>query len=146
VIAFGTWDISFYLFLKLLLGWPPSLLTWDILFIIPVPWVGPVIAPVLVSTAMIATGIWHFKRETGGTPVRLGVWNWAGILAGAAIIILSFTLDANNVAAGGMPHSFRWPVFGVGMLVGVLGYVSAAARRERREKAVEVRRAEATIG
>jgi hypothetical protein len=38
VIAFGTWDITFYVFLKVLLGWPASLLTWDILFLIPVPW------------------------------------------------------------------------------------------------------------
>src|ERR1700683_3586010 len=35
-IAFGTWDLFFYLFLKLLLHWPPSILTWDILFLIPV--------------------------------------------------------------------------------------------------------------
>jgi hypothetical protein len=40
-IAFGLWDISFYAFLKLMLGWPQSLFTWDILFLIPLPWVGP---------------------------------------------------------------------------------------------------------
>lgn len=57
VIAFGVWDATFYLFLKLLLGWPASLLTWDILFLIPVPWVAPVLAPVLVSAAMIAGGV-----------------------------------------------------------------------------------------
>jgi hypothetical protein len=56
-IAFGVWDIVFYACLKLLLGWPASLFTWDILFLIPVPWVGPVIAPVLVSLTMIAAGI-----------------------------------------------------------------------------------------
>ena len=48
-IAFGVWDIVFYACLKLLLGWPASLFTWDILFLIPVPWVGPVLAPVLIS-------------------------------------------------------------------------------------------------
>src|SRR5262245_53438596 len=46
-LAFGFWDTSFYLFLKVLLDWPASLLTWDILFLIPVPWVGPVLAPVI---------------------------------------------------------------------------------------------------
>src|SRR5690349_2988847 len=49
VLCFGIWDITFYAFLKLLLNWPASLLTWDILFLLPVPWVGPVIAPILVS-------------------------------------------------------------------------------------------------
>ena len=49
VIAFGTWAITFYVFLKVLLGWPASLFTWDILFLIQVSWAGPVLAPVLVS-------------------------------------------------------------------------------------------------
>ena len=46
-IAFGIWDIAFYLSLKALIDWPASLMTWDILFLIPLPWVGPVVAPVL---------------------------------------------------------------------------------------------------
>ena len=54
MIAFGVWDIFYYVFLKLLIDWPASLLTWDILFLIPVPWVGPVIAPVLIAVSMIA--------------------------------------------------------------------------------------------
>ena len=45
VIMFGTWDITFYVFLKVLLDWPASIFTWDILFLIPVPWVGPVLSP-----------------------------------------------------------------------------------------------------
>lgn len=53
LIAFGVWDIFYYVFLKLLLGWPESLLTWDILFLLPVPWVGPVLTPCLVSLTMI---------------------------------------------------------------------------------------------
>ena len=56
-IAFGVWDISFYVFLKMLIDWPASLLTWDILFLIPVPWVGPVLAPVIVSAVMIVCGL-----------------------------------------------------------------------------------------
>ena len=50
-IAFGLWDISFYAFLKMMIHWPESLNTWDILFLIPLPWIGPVLAPVLVSAA-----------------------------------------------------------------------------------------------
>ena len=55
--CFGVWDITYYLALKALLGWPPGLLTWDILFLIPLPWTGPVLAPVLVSLALIAAGV-----------------------------------------------------------------------------------------
>jgi hypothetical protein len=45
--AFAIWDIFYYIALKILIGWPPSLLTWDLLFLIPVAWNGPVLAPVL---------------------------------------------------------------------------------------------------
>jgi hypothetical protein len=36
--AFGVWDIGYYVFLVPLTGWPHSLLDWDILFLIPLPW------------------------------------------------------------------------------------------------------------
>jgi hypothetical protein len=127
-IAFGTWDISFYVFLKMLLGWPASLLTWDILFLIPVPWAGPVLAPVLVSGAMIAAGIWQLRSAATANPVRLGRWHRAGLVAGAAVIILSFTIDSANLLAGGLPHAFHWGLFSLGVAIGAFAYVRAAAR------------------
>jgi hypothetical protein len=48
-VSFGVWDILYYAWLWVLLGWPPSLLTWDVLSLIPVPWIGPVLAPLIVS-------------------------------------------------------------------------------------------------
>jgi len=133
LIAFGTWDITFYLFLKVLLDWPASPFTWDVLFVIPVIWAGPVIAPVLVSAAMIAAGLWHLRREASENPVRLGGWNWTAIVAGAMILIVSFTLDYRNIMAGGMPHRFRSGVFGLGLAIGVLSYAEAAIRSRRAE-------------
>jgi hypothetical protein len=121
-IAFGVWDIVFYAGLKLLLDWPASLFTWDILFLIPVPWVGPVIAPMLVSVAMIAAGIWCLRREAAGRPLQIGRWNTAGVLVGAFVIILSFTLDYRNILAGGMPHPFHWGVFSLGLAIGIGSY------------------------
>lgn len=121
-IAFGVWDIIFYACLKLVLGWPASLSTWDILFLIPVPWVGPVIAPVLVSVAMITAGIWCLWREAAGRPLQIGLWNATGVLLGALVIVLSFTLDYRNILAGGMPHPFHWGVFGLGMGIGAVSY------------------------
>ena len=78
-IAFGVWDISFYAFLKLMIHWPESLRTWDILFLIPLPWVGPVWAPVLVALTMIVCGV--ISLRAGGVRGRLP--HWAGVLAGA---------------------------------------------------------------
>jgi hypothetical protein len=123
-IAFGVWDILFYVFLKVLLDWPASLATWDILFLIPVPWVGPVMAPVIVSASMIGAGVWHLRR-----PVMLRAWNWAGITLGAIVIIVSFTLDYPNIMQGNMPRPFPWSVFLLGELLGVLSYAAATPKR-----------------
>ncbi len=139
-IAFGTWDIAFYAFLKLLLDWPASLSTWDILFLIPIPWVGPVLAPVIVSASMIAAGMWHLRREAIGERMQLGILQWVGIVLGAFVIVTSFTLDHRNIMAGGMPRPFNCAIFGCGMAIGVLSYASAAmVRRTQREQAVAAR-------
>lgn len=134
-IAFGTWDLAFYAGLKLLLDWPASLLTWDILFLIPVPWAAPVLAPSLVSAAMIAAGIWHFRRETSGDSVHIAPAQWAGILAGAAILIVSFTLDYRNLLAGGLPHPFAWGTFAIRLATGFLSYAFAAIANRSRSRA-----------
>ncbi len=131
VIAFGTWDITFYLFLKVILDWPASLFTWDLLFLIPVPWAGPVLAPVLVSVAMIAAGIWHFYREATGNGVRMGALHWTGMIAGALVIVVAFAMDYRHVMSGGMPHPFHWGVFAFGMALGVGSYIKAASARPR---------------
>ncbi len=56
IYSFAVWDIFYYVFLKVLLNWPASFLTDDILFLIPSPWVGPVIAPIINSLTMILLG------------------------------------------------------------------------------------------
>ena len=98
-VAFGLWDISFYAFLKLMIHWPDSLNTWDILFLIPLPWIGPVLAPVLVSAALIVCGLISLIR--GGIPARLP--HWLFMIAGGLVVILSFVWDFRNVIAGGEP-------------------------------------------
>src|ERR1044071_1578239 len=70
-IAFGVWDIAFYLFLKLWIDWPASLFTWDLLFLLPVPWVAPVLAPVLVSLTIIGCGLAALYRS-----VRIRPLDW----------------------------------------------------------------------
>jgi hypothetical protein len=136
VIAFGTWDISYYAFLKVLSGWPASLFTWDVLFLIPVPWASPVLAPVLVSAAMIWTGVWHLRRDARGEPVGISAAQWAGIIVGAVVIIVSFVLDYRNLLAGGMPRPFNWGVFAAGLVIGVGSYAWAARTAGRAERNV----------
>jgi hypothetical protein len=127
VVVFGVWDISFYAFLKLMIHWPESLKTWDILFLIPLPWVGPVWAPLLVALSMIVCGL--ISLRAGGVRGRLP--HWAGVLAGAAIIVIAFVWDFRNTSAGGIPNSFNWPLFLVGEAVGIGAFLAAAGSHAR---------------
>lgn len=131
VAAFGVWDISFYAFLRLFIHWPASLLTWDLLFLLPVPWSGPVLAPVIVAASMIFAGVLVLWREARQRPVCPAAWHWLLIFLGGLIIILSFTLNFRALIAGGVPARFNWPLFAIGEVVG-FGAFLAATRCETR--------------
>src|SRR5688572_33218585 len=55
-LAFGAWDIFYYVFLRLMSGWPRTVFDWDILFLLPLPWWGPVLAPASIALLMIVWG------------------------------------------------------------------------------------------
>ena len=65
-IAFGVWDIFYYVFLKAMCGWPHSLADWDILFLLPLPWWGPVWAPMAIALLMIIWGTLASEFEVVG--------------------------------------------------------------------------------
>lgn len=126
VLCFGIWDITFYGFLKLLLDWPASLLTWDILFLLPVPWVGPVLAPILVSVSMIVAGLFGLWREYCDSPVPMTRARWALIALGGLLVFAAFIYDFPNTARGGNPNAFRWDLFLIGEGMALLAFVTAA--------------------
>ncbi len=128
VIAFGIWDTFYYVFLKLLIDWPASVWTWDILFLLPVPWVGPVIAPLIVAAAMVIAGTTVWLREAAGRPLRPRAGDWAMVVAGGIVLVTAFCWDFRNTAAGGYPNPFNWPLFAVGLAVGVAGLVRPLRR------------------
>jgi len=124
-VAFGAWDIFYYAWLWVFIGWPPALDTWDLLFLIPVPWVGPVWAPVVVSAALVGFGLWTALRIRRGGPVAVGPWQVLSGIAGGVIVVVSFTLQAGEIVAGGLPHDYAWIVFVAGMAVAVVAALSA---------------------
>jgi hypothetical protein len=130
-IAFGVWDIFFYVFLKVLLDWPESLATWDLLFLLPVPWTGPVWAPVLVSIAMIGAGVVILRRESLGLPIRIAWQHVAAIGFSGLTVIVAFCWDWRNIVAGGEPNPFHWPLFGLGLAVGLLAFTHSVWRSRR---------------
>jgi hypothetical protein len=62
-VAFAVWDLTYYLFLRVLDGWPTSLLDLDVFFLIPVPWVGPVATAVVASGVVLVISSWAYLAE-----------------------------------------------------------------------------------
>ncbi len=93
-VVFGTWDIGYYAWLWVFSGWPPSLGTWDLLFLLPAPWAGPVWAPIAVSAALIGFGLACAGRLRAGLSVRFDRRHLGALLLGGAIVIVSFLTNA----------------------------------------------------
>jgi len=119
MILFGIWDIFYYIFLKILLNWPGSLATWDILFLLPLPWVGPVWAPLLVSMGLIYAGIVILWRDKKGTPMILDKRFWMLEITAGAVIVLSFLIPGQAVLKEAVPTHFPWYLFLAGYLTGI---------------------------
>ena len=93
IFSFGVWDIFYYVSLKLILGWPESLGTWDILFLIPVIWVGIVFDPVLLSVLMILFAVMILYYADKNPLTKITGREWLALITGSAFVIASFTID-----------------------------------------------------
>jgi hypothetical protein len=116
--AFGIWDIFYYIFLVPMSGWPASLLDWDVLFLIPLPWWGPVLAPVLISLLLILGGGLAAWNETLPQPKWPHAWAWALNLLGVGLALYTFMEEAIRALPAGeeairqaLPAAFNWPLF-----------------------------------
>jgi hypothetical protein len=129
--AFGIWDILYYVGLQWWTGWPGALLTWDCLFLIPKPWYGPVLAPVLISLYFVLGCCWLHLQECRGRPLRLSA---ALILPQVLALVVwywSFVKDAHVITASGFKGvSYSWALWIVGTVVGVAGMWLGTRRSE----------------
>ena len=120
-LAFGAWDIFYYVFLRLMSGWPRTVFDWDILFLLPLPWWGPVLAPVSIALVMILWGTLATQSSDRATDAR-----WAGALAGVGIVVALavFMIDAwralpqgRNAVLQVLPTTFNWPLFWMALVL-----------------------------
>jgi len=124
LFAFGIWDIFYYLWLKVFIAWPATLLDPDLLFLIPLPWWGPVIAPILISLLMIMGGTLAILREEQGHGIRFRITEAFVLLAGILAMLYAFMQDAISTLPASAsllsqlkPSQFNWAVFLVGLFL-----------------------------
>ena len=124
LIAFGVWDIFYYLFLAPISGWPRSFLAWDVLFLIPLPWWGPVLAPTSIAVLMLVLGTQITQFRKNENPPWPSLLSWSLCIVGTLIALYVFMTDAihaprwdaetlNNI----LPVSFNWALFIVALVL-----------------------------
>ncbi|MBN1381810.1 MAG: hypothetical protein JXA41_09060 [Deltaproteobacteria bacterium] len=122
VFAFGVWDIFYYGWLFVMTGWPETLLDWDLLFLIPLPWWGPVLAPVLIALLLVAGGVLAVYRKQNGRPLRFPPSGWIAAVSGTLLALYVFMRDALHALPEGVdavtqvkPTVFNWPLFSLAL-------------------------------
>lgn len=120
LIIFAVWDIFYYVWLKVLLGWPGTLMDWDILFLIPMVWASPVLYPVLVSLAMFAFAVAILHRCAHGRPLTVTYTDWLGWSASLLVIVVSFCLGGTHITEPNYAQYFHWPLFAGGFALGIV--------------------------
>jgi hypothetical protein len=141
IYSFAIWDIFYYIFLKLFVDWPLSLLSWDILFLIPTVWVGPVIAPVLLAILMVLFSFSISFFTDRSQKVIITKFEWLLLLFGSFVTIISFTKEYTNFILEKysfsqlwnidksfieysilfIPENFPWYLFSIGFLIIFVG-------------------------
>ncbi len=156
IFTFGVWDIFYYLALKTFLDWPESLFTWDVLFLIPVTWIGPVLAPVICSFGMIIISLVSVYLDENISVLRLTLSEKLIIILGVFIILYTFIYDYGriviengflsqlftladneefwNIITNYIPQHFNWLLFALGCLTIAISYGSAFWRVVRESK------------
>ncbi len=131
-VAFGVWDLVYYAGLYATLGWPESLATWDILFLIPGIWTGPVWAPMLIAIALVVCGAMLVRIGEAGRLPRPDRTEWMLSVASLLAILASFLANHGPVAREAMPGPFPVVPFLTGTALGLVAFVHLLSRRTSR--------------
>lgn len=135
IICFAIWDLVYYLVLYVFLNWPNDLLVWDILFLLPIPWFGPVLTPVLIAILMIIFGslILYFNKKN--KMVFFPKFSIYALILGCLVILYTFT-DYKSMAVehynynvfeigskNFVPVNYSWTIFIFGILLLIFGVI-----------------------
>jgi len=134
-VAMGVWDVFYYVFLWLFAGWPQSALAPDVLFLIPLPWWGPVLSPILLAVLIVLSGCAAMARELGDGVPPLRIRELAAILMGGALCLIAFMANSLDALPDGLVAAFSvrggpfaWPLYLLGLTVASFGLLRALTR------------------
>jgi hypothetical protein len=126
IFAFGVWDIFYYIWLKVFIDWPGSILDPDLLFLIPLPWWGPVLAPVLIASLMVAGGALAVLGVERGDIIRLKPTEWVILIVGNLVMLYTFMADSLAILPADSqtlsllrPTNFHWLIYLFGLLLAI---------------------------
>lgn len=121
---FGLWDIFYYIWLKLFINWPSEWLEWDVLFLIPLPWVSPWLAPVIVSIGFMISAYLVLKYPEKFAKRIFNKIEWTLEIFSAGLILWSFLWQSIPVLNGNIPNYYPWWLFFAGMALGIFVFVN----------------------
>ncbi len=116
VFSFGVWDLCYYIWLNVRIGWPSSLLDWDILFLIPKMWLAPVIVPCVISVIGIVMSVLMVRALDVRGHVRLAVYHWGPVAFSLLLWLISF-LNRSHSGMTEFPDSYSWWMFILGAVI-----------------------------
>ena len=125
-LAFGIWDIFYYVGLKIFLDWPATIMDWDTLFLIPVAWYSPIIIPVLISTYFIIGSIFIIINEGNGTKLKFSFSVVLLQFLGFVVWFYSFIKDSALISKSGYTNiEYSWALFFLGLIFGISSLIAA---------------------
>ena len=138
LIAFGIWDVFYYVFLRIISDWPTSPLDWDVLFLLPLPWWGPVLAPVCIALLMIIWGTIATQCAESMPATAFTRTLWVVSAFGIALALYVFMADSIRTIPHGLeatrsvlPKSFNWSAFGAALTLMAAPVAHAGWRASR---------------
>ncbi len=117
LFLFSVWDVFYYLWLRVATGWPAGVEAWDVLFLVPLPWVGPVWSVLVICAGMSVFAV-LFLRMPEEARFSPGVWGWLCGVVGAAAVVANYILEWQKIAYGrAVPSNFALAPYLAGILL-----------------------------
>jgi len=115
ILCFGAWDLAYYVFLKGFLAWPEHWTVLDVLFLVPRPWIAPVLCPVLISAGMVLFASVYLLLSRTRVVRSPHLAAWFALIAGGVLVLYAFMGQSGEYqrATDKLPQ-FAWTWFGAG--------------------------------